>query len=70
MHAHGVKLFISHNSEKQANLLQNDLDSFFPRDLDLNKCKHICFSRSSLMFIYNINGHVVSTVKSFVDLRL
>ena len=67
----------SNNSEKQANLLQNDLNNLFQwcrlncMDLNLNKCKHMCFSRNSLLMrLYNINGSVLSTVETFVDLGI
>ena len=77
MYADDVKLFITHNSMKQADLLQNDLNNLFQwcelncMDLNLNKCKHMCFSRSStLTRQYNINGTVLSTVDSFVDLGI
>ena len=75
MYADDVKLFISHNCDKRASLLQNDLDSLFKwcrlncMDLNLSKCKHMCFSRSSSLILqYNIDGHSLSTVDSFVDL--
>ena len=49
MYADDVKLFISHNCDKRASLLQNDLDSLFKwcklncMELTLSKCKHMCF---------------------------
>ena len=40
-------------------------------DLNLNKCKHMCFSRNSFSIRhYYINGSVLSTVDSFVDLGI
>lgn len=59
MYTDDVKFFICHDCEKQANLLQNDLDYPF----------QLCGFKFKKMQ-YNIDGHLLLTVESFVDLGL
>lgn len=73
--ADDVKIFLSYIDPMDSRLLQNDLDSFSHwcnvnhMVLNVNKCKHMSFSRSKLIDrVYLLNGIRLERVNSFVDL--
>lgn len=77
MFADDVKIFLSNSCVDDGHRLQDDLDGFTAwcelncMDLNLGKCKHMCFSRSSFsVFDYELCGSRLLSVDSFVDLGI
>lgn len=75
MFADDVKIFLSYSSIADCHKLQDDLDRFVIwcdfncMELNLKKCKHMCFSRSRMLAAkFYLCGSELISVDSFIDL--
>lgn len=77
MYADDVKILLTYNDFSDYNLLQNDLNNLFSwcklnlMDLNLEKCKHMRFSRKVFALVpFNLGAHQLEPVNFFNDLGI